>query len=146
ACYCPCTAHGRARFQGSDGAHRAPEIGDAGATRRPLKDKHAIAVAVEPIAPRHGLAVSAEDEVFPGKSRNEHQQRGFGEMKISEERVRNLEMETARDEQIDIAAAWHDFPRPRAGGVFERADSSGADRDHAASFAARAANGFGRRL
>src|SRR5216684_2282455 len=55
-----------------------------------LKDQHAIAIRVEPIACLHGMPVRGQNELSSSKCADQHQQAGFRQVKVGKHRVRSL--------------------------------------------------------
>ena len=96
----------------------------------PSEDEHAVAVAVEAVAFGDGGGVGGLHEVGAGHGGDEHEERGFREVEVSEEGVGAAERPWRVDEDGGIAAVRRDGA-VGGGAVFEDAGDGGADGDAA---------------
>ncbi len=75
---------------------------------------------------------------LPAKAETSINSVDFGQMKVGEQGIRNLEFEAGQNEYLGFAFAGSQRPVVRGG--FERAQAGSADRDHAPARGARASN------
>src|SRR5215469_124464 len=63
-------------------------------------NKHAVTVAEETVALVNRMAVGAEDFVAAGECADQHEQAGLREMKVSKERIDDVELEAWRNKDF----------------------------------------------
>ena len=96
----------------------------------PSEDEHAVAVAVEAVAFGDGGGVGGFHEVGASHGGDEHEERGFWQVEVSEEGVGAAERPWWVDEDGGIAVVRGDGA-VGGGAVFEDAGDGGADGDAA---------------
>src|SRR5215203_1915045 len=63
------------------------------------RNQHRVAVAVEPVAPLHGISIDGEDLLAARKRGREEQQRRLRQMEIGDQARHQLKVMTRADEQ-----------------------------------------------
>jgi hypothetical protein len=102
------------------------------------KDEHGVAVAEESIALLDRCGVGAQDAVASsepagiGEGADEHEQGGFGQVKVGDEGVDDPEPERGMDEEAGFTGGGEEPVGLLRGDVFEDAHGGGADGHHAA--------------
>jgi hypothetical protein len=86
---------------------RAFPVSFAGSVRNPPPDfssanQHAIAITVKPVLLFHGVPVSCQHRLAPGKCRNQRQQRGLRQVKIRQQHIRYPKRKSWRDENLRL--------------------------------------------
>jgi hypothetical protein len=69
-----------------------------------ILEKHGVAVAEKPVLPLHRVGVGGANALHAREGRHQHHQRGFGKVKIGDQRIDNLKLKTRRDENVGVAA------------------------------------------
>jgi hypothetical protein len=68
-------------------------------------DQHAVSVRVEAISLFNGVPIGGKDFLCAGESADEHQQSGFGEMKVGEESPNETKGESGINKEIGLTFA-----------------------------------------
>ena len=76
-----------------------------------LSDKHAVPVREKSVLLLDRMGVRLQHAFPPGKGRNEHQQGGFGQMEVGEQRADRAKLEAWIDKNVSLACASADSPR-----------------------------------
>src|SRR6202011_4058981 len=93
----------------------------------PMCDQHAVAEAVEAIAPADRLGVSIEDALATGKGAHQHEQRALRQVEVRQHGVDDPEPMAGEDEQAGPPLrAFDGTPAPDR---LEASHAGGADRN-----------------
>src|SRR6266571_7262417 len=74
-----------------------------------LLNEHAVTIGIETIALGDGVSVGTEDELASGKSGDQHEQGGTGEMEVGEQGGDDTEVVSRINKDIGFARDWGDL-------------------------------------
>ena len=99
-------------------------------------EKAGVAVGIEAVAARDGVAVGALHARGAGEGRDEDEKARARQVEVREQKVRRAEAVARLDEERRLRIVGMDAPRS-VGGGFEQAERGGADGDDAAALGTR---------
>ena len=86
------------------------------------------------------MLIGAADVVVAGKSADQHQQGGFGQVEVGEKGIDDAEAVAGGDKEAGVAGVWRKIAARRC--AFQGAQGGGADGDNAATAGAAGGDGI----